>query len=119
LSPVGPAENRQVICAIRDVAEIDALLGFKPPTIMLTGDIADRHIGNAKMIPDRILSKPVDVNRLLREMETLLGKPDRRRFQIIECWQEYSWQRLAKTALRQRFMWSTTTTACDARCRPC
>jgi two-component system, chemotaxis family, CheB/CheR fusion protein len=58
------------------VAEIAALLGFKPPTIMLTGDIADRHIGNAKMIADRILSKPVDVNRLLREMETLLGKPD-------------------------------------------
>jgi len=58
------------------VAEIAALLGFKPPTIMLTGDIADRHIGNAKMIADRTLSKPVDVNRLLREMETLLGKPD-------------------------------------------
>jgi CheY-like chemotaxis protein len=58
------------------VAEIAALLGYKPPTIMLTGDIADRHVGDAKMIADRIMSKPVDVNRLLREMETLLGKPD-------------------------------------------
>ncbi|MFI4889235.1 MAG: PAS domain S-box protein [Steroidobacterales bacterium] len=58
------------------VAEIALLLGFRPPTIILTGDIAEGHIGKAKSIADRILSKPVDVNRLLREMETLLSKSD-------------------------------------------
>jgi DNA-binding response OmpR family regulator len=58
------------------VTEIAELLGFKPPTIMLTGDIAERHIGNAKLIADRILSKPVDANRLLQEIEVLLQKPD-------------------------------------------
>jgi two-component system, chemotaxis family, CheB/CheR fusion protein len=56
------------------VAEIAARLQFKPPTIMLTGDIADRHVAKAKLIADRILPKPVDINLLLREIETLLGK---------------------------------------------
>jgi PAS domain S-box-containing protein len=56
------------------VAEIAARLQFKPPTIMLTGDIADSHVAKAKLIAERILPKPVDINLLLREMETLLGK---------------------------------------------
>ena len=56
------------------VAEIAIRLQSKPPTIMLTGDIADRHVAQAKLIVDRVLPKPVDVNLLLREIETLLGK---------------------------------------------
>jgi len=55
------------------VREIAARLQFKPPTIILTGDIADGHVAKAKLIADRILPKPVDVNLLLREIETLLG----------------------------------------------
>ncbi len=55
------------------VAEIAARLGFKPPTIMLTGDTAHKHVERAKLIVDRILPKPVDVNLLLREIEALLG----------------------------------------------
>lgn len=55
------------------VAEITQSLGFKPPTIMLTDDIADRHIKQAKLIADRIPPKPVDVNLLLREIANLLG----------------------------------------------
>lgn len=56
------------------VAEIAARLQFKPPTIILTGDIADRHVAKAKLIADRILPKPANINLLLREMETLLAK---------------------------------------------
>ena len=55
------------------VAEIAARLKFKPPTVMLTGDIANRHIKKAELIADRILPKPVDVNVLLREFDALLG----------------------------------------------
>jgi two-component system CheB/CheR fusion protein len=55
------------------VAEIAAKLGFKPPTIMLTGDTANKHIEKAKLIADCILPKPVDVNVLLREIGALLG----------------------------------------------
>jgi DNA-binding response OmpR family regulator len=54
------------------VAEIAARLGFKPPTIMLTGDIANEHTDKAKLVADRILPKPVDVNALLREIKDLL-----------------------------------------------
>ena len=56
------------------VAEIAALLGVKPPTIILTGDLAERHVTKAMRVADRILPKPVDINLLLREFETLLGK---------------------------------------------
>ncbi len=55
------------------VAEIAARLQFKPPTIMLTGDLADIHVQKAKLIVDRILPKPVDINLLLREIDHLLG----------------------------------------------
>jgi PAS domain S-box-containing protein len=55
------------------VAEISTRLGFKPPTIMLTGDTADKHVEKAKLVADRILPKPVDVNALLREIESLLN----------------------------------------------
>jgi CheY-like chemotaxis protein/anti-sigma regulatory factor (Ser/Thr protein kinase) len=55
------------------VAEIAARLQFKPPTIMLTGDIADRHVAQAKRIVDRVMPKPVDINLLLREIDNLLG----------------------------------------------
>lgn len=56
------------------VAEIAAHLQFKPPTIMLTGDIADAHVKKAMLIADRILPKPVDITLLLRDIETLLDK---------------------------------------------
>lgn len=55
------------------IAEIAALLHAKPPTIMLTGDISDRHVAQARKIADRILPKPVDINLLLSEIEALLG----------------------------------------------
>jgi PAS domain S-box-containing protein len=55
------------------VAEITAHLPFKPPTIMLTGDIAERHVKKAMLVADRILPKPVDINLLLREIADLLG----------------------------------------------
>jgi two-component system, sensor histidine kinase len=55
------------------VAEIAAKLQFKPPTIMLTGDIADKHVEKAKLIAERILPKPVDIMVLLREIEILLA----------------------------------------------
>jgi two-component system CheB/CheR fusion protein len=58
------------------VAEIARLLGAKPPTIMLSGDISDKHVEKAKLIADRMLSKPVDVNLLLEELETLIGRRD-------------------------------------------
>jgi PAS domain S-box-containing protein len=54
------------------VAEIAVSLGFKPPTIMLTGDIADKHLRQAKLVADRILPKPVDVALLLSCMSALL-----------------------------------------------
>jgi PAS domain S-box-containing protein len=57
------------------VAEIAAILKERPPTIMLTGDIADDHVDAARAIADCILSKPVDINLLLREIETLLPRP--------------------------------------------
>jgi hypothetical protein len=43
---------------------------------MLTGDIADKHVEKSRAMADRILPKPVDVNLLLREIETLLGGPE-------------------------------------------
>jgi len=55
------------------VTDIARSLGFKPPTIMLTGDIADGHLAQAKRVADRILPKPVDISRLLREMDQLLA----------------------------------------------
>ncbi len=56
------------------VAEIGALLDPRPPTIMLTGDISEKHIARALKVVDRILPKPVDINLLLREIETLLNE---------------------------------------------
>ena len=56
------------------VADIATRLQFKPPTIMLTGDIADAHVQKARLIADCILPKPVDINLLLREIEALLVK---------------------------------------------
>ena len=54
------------------VAEIAAWIGFKPPTIMLTGDTTDDHVAQARRIADRILPKPVDVGLLLHEIGHLL-----------------------------------------------
>jgi two-component system, sensor histidine kinase len=55
------------------IAEIAIALGYKPPTIMLTGDIAERHVARAKLVAERIFPKPVDINRLLREIDNLLN----------------------------------------------
>jgi PAS domain S-box-containing protein len=54
------------------VAEIAVSLGLKPPTIMLTGDIADKHLRKAKLVADKILPKPVDIALLLSCMSSLL-----------------------------------------------
>lgn len=56
------------------VAEIAALLHFKPPTIILTGDVDRKHIEKARLLADRILPKPVDIGVLLSEMGQLVGK---------------------------------------------
>jgi PAS domain S-box-containing protein len=56
------------------VAEITLLLGHKPPTIILTGDIADQHVRKAMQVAERILPKPVDINLLLQTMSELLAQ---------------------------------------------
>ena len=56
------------------VSEIAARLQFKPPTILLTGDITDKHVTQARKIADRILPKPVDTTLLFQELEALAGK---------------------------------------------
>jgi len=58
------------------LAELGALLPHRPPTILLTGDIADKHLQKAKAMADRILPKPVDVNLLLHHMSALLGRSE-------------------------------------------
>ena len=55
------------------VAEVAALLRIKPPTIMLASVVADRD-EKAKSTVDRIIAKPVEIDVLLREIESLLGK---------------------------------------------
>jgi DNA-binding response OmpR family regulator len=55
------------------VAEAATRLQFKPPTIMLTSDTS-AHAGQGKSIADRILTKPVDINALLPEIEKLLRR---------------------------------------------
>jgi CheY-like chemotaxis protein len=56
------------------VAEIVSRLRFKPPTIMLTS-IPEPHFEKVNSVVDRILTKPVDIDVLQREIEILLGKP--------------------------------------------
>jgi DNA-binding response OmpR family regulator len=56
------------------VAEIAARLQFRPPTIMLTG-IASQQVAGATSFADRTLAKPVDINILLREIESLVREP--------------------------------------------
>jgi CheY-like chemotaxis protein len=58
------------------IAELIPILASKPPTILLTGDIADEHVEKAKSIADRILPKPVDVSVLLGHMAALLGRTE-------------------------------------------
>ena len=53
------------------VAEIAARLKFKPPTIMLTG-IVSQQVPGAPSFADRTLAKPVDIDALLREIESLM-----------------------------------------------
>jgi two-component system CheB/CheR fusion protein len=55
------------------VAEIAELLQFRPPTIMLTG-VSGPSVEQAKACADRVLTKPVEVSVLLREIEDLLCK---------------------------------------------
>ena len=54
--------------------EIGTFLPVMPPTILLTGDIADKHLEKVKGVVNLILPKPVDVNLLLRHMAELLGQ---------------------------------------------
>lgn len=60
----------------RILAELAPMLHARPPTILLTGDIADKHLESARTMTDRILPKPVDINLLLREMATLLSQTE-------------------------------------------
>jgi DNA-binding response OmpR family regulator len=55
------------------VSEIAAWLHFKPPTIVLTGITGDAAI-RANSFADRILTKPVDLAVLLREVDGLIGR---------------------------------------------
>jgi CheY-like chemotaxis protein len=55
------------------VSEVATRLQFKPPTIMLTSDTS-AYAGQAKLIADRILPKPVDINVLLHEIRELLRR---------------------------------------------
>ena len=56
------------------VSEIAQILGFKPPTIVLTGDISDRQVEKARKIANTILPKPVDIELLLREFDALMSE---------------------------------------------
>ncbi len=55
------------------VAEIAGLLNVRTPTIILTGDIAQKHLEKAKLFADRVLPKPVDIGLLLGEINTLMS----------------------------------------------
>jgi len=61
------------ICGDEVVAEIAGILNLKTPTIILTGDIAQKHIEKAKLLADRVLPKPVDIGLLLCEIDTLMS----------------------------------------------
>jgi two-component system, sensor histidine kinase len=54
------------------VAEIAARLQFKPPTILMTGNCG-QNVAISGAFADRVLTKPVDIHVLLREMDELLG----------------------------------------------
>jgi CheY-like chemotaxis protein len=53
------------------VEAITALLGARPPTILLTGDISDELRERASKVVDRVLLKPVEIELLLRELASL------------------------------------------------
>jgi signal transduction histidine kinase/ActR/RegA family two-component response regulator len=50
---------------------IAARLGWKPPTILLTGDISERLKQDAVNVADCVLPKPVDVDQLLQAMNEM------------------------------------------------
>jgi CheY-like chemotaxis protein len=54
------------------VKEIQTRLGFKPPTIMLAS-VSRLEISRIGALADRILVKPVDIEGLLQEIESLLS----------------------------------------------
>lgn len=58
------------------VKTIAARLGFKPPTILLTGDISERLKEDAALVAERILPKPVDIDRLLSELAQFTATPN-------------------------------------------
>jgi len=53
------------------VEAIAALLGSRPPTILLTGDISEELRERAAKVVDRVLLKPVEIELLLRELAEL------------------------------------------------
>jgi PAS domain S-box-containing protein len=59
------------------VQRLAAILGKRPPTIMLTGDISDQRRAVVSNAVDRVLEKPVDVDALLRELAALRGNRGR------------------------------------------
>jgi DNA-binding response OmpR family regulator len=54
------------------IDDIAARFQFKPPTIMLTG-LSGRTANYSGTCADRVLTKPVDINLLVREIEELLA----------------------------------------------
>jgi two-component system CheB/CheR fusion protein len=58
------------------VKTLAARLGFKPPTILLTGDISERLKEDAALVAERILPKPVDIDRLLSELAQFTATPN-------------------------------------------
>jgi PAS domain S-box-containing protein len=59
--------------AVEILTDLNAVLEVKTPAIILTGDIADRHLAQARSLADRILYKPTDVNLLLKTISELLA----------------------------------------------
>jgi hypothetical protein len=54
------------------VIEIQTRLGFKPPTIMLAS-VSRLEINRIGSVANRIRVKPVDIERLVQEIESLLS----------------------------------------------
>ena len=54
------------------VTEIQTRLGFKPPTIMLAS-VSRLEINRIGSVANRIRVKPVDIERLVQEIESLLS----------------------------------------------
>lgn len=53
------------------VAEVAGVLGARPPTILLTGDISEQRRRSLRECVDRVLEKPADAEELLQALRAL------------------------------------------------